>query len=153
MPQRYVPDIHTGVPVDVEVAELPTERFPGKVARFAGALDAASRTLQVQVEIPNRTGRLFAGMFCEVRLHLSPAHPPILIPSNAAIIRADGTLVALVTDRGTVQLQHVRLGRDFGTQIEILDGLAENARVIENPTDALREGEPVTVEKAADAKD
>ena len=143
------------MPVDVEVAEFPAERFPGKVARLAGALDAASRTLQVEVEIPNRNGRLFAGMFCEVLLHLSQANPPILIPSNDAIIRSAGTLVAVVTDRNTIHLQAVKLGRDFGTQIEVLDGLPENARIVENPTDTLSEGEvvePMLVEAGGGAK-
>jgi RND family efflux transporter MFP subunit len=155
VPQRYVPDIRVGVPVDVEIAEFPQERFPGKVARVAGAMDAASRTLQVEVEIPNHDGRLFAGMFCEVRLHLTAANPPVLIPSNDAIIRSAGTLVAVVTDRNTIHLQAVKLGRDFGAQIEVLDGLPENARIVENPTDTLSEGqavEPVPAEIANSAK-
>ena len=155
VPQRYVPDIRVGVPVDVEIAEFPQGRFPGKVARFAGAMDAASRTLQVEVEIPNHDGRLFAGMFCEVRLHLTAANPPVLIPSNDAIIRSAGTLVAVVTDRNTIHLQAVKLGRDFGAQIEVLDGLPENARIVENPTDTLSEGqavEPVAAEIADSAK-
>jgi RND family efflux transporter MFP subunit len=149
VPQRYVTDIRVGMPVNVEIAEFPQERFPGKVTRFAGALDAASRTLQVEVEIPNQGSRLFAGMFCEVRLHLATANPPILIPSNDAIIRSTGTMVAVVTDGNTIHLQAVKLGRDFGTQIEVLDGLPENARIVENPTDTLSEGqtvEPVPVE-------
>ena len=155
VPQRYVPDIRVGVPVDVEIAEFPQGRFPGKVARFAGAMDAASRTLQVEVEIPNHDGRLFAGMFCEVRLHLTAANPPVLIPSNDAIIRSAGTMVAVVTDRNTIHLQAVKLGRDFGAQIEVLDGLPENARIVENPTDTLSEGqavEPVPAEIADSAK-
>ena len=82
-------------------------------------------------------------MFCELRFHFAPANPPVVIPSNDAIIRADGTLVAVVTDRNTIHLQKVKLGRDFGTQIEILDGLPENARIVENPTDALSEDQPV----------
>ena len=155
VPQRYVADIRVGVPVDVEIAEFPQGRFPGKVARFAGAMDAASRTLQVEVEIPNHDGRLFAGMFCEVRLHLTAANPPVLIPSNDAIIRSAGTMVAVVTDRNTIHLQAVKLGRDFGAQIEVLDGLPENARIVENPTDTLSEGqavEPVPAEIADSAK-
>ena len=143
VPQRNVPDIRAGVPVDVEIAEYPQERFPGQVVRFAGALDAASRTLQVEAEIPNHDGRLLAGMFCEVRLHLTAARPAILIPSNDAIIRSAGTLVAVVAANNTIHLQPVKLGRDFGTQLEVLDGLAENARLVENPNDTLREGEPV----------
>ncbi len=82
-------------------------------------------------------------MFCEVRLHLATAHPPVLIPSNDAIIRSAGTLVAVVTDHNTIHLQTVKLGRDFGTQIEVLDGLSENARIVDNPADTLGEGEAV----------
>jgi hypothetical protein len=94
-------------------------------------------------------------MFCEVRLHLTAANPPVLIPSNDAIIRSAGTLVAVVTDRNTIHLQAVKLGRDFGAQIEVLDGLPENARIVENPTDTLSEGqvvEPVPAEIADSAK-
>jgi RND family efflux transporter MFP subunit len=143
VPQHYIADIRAGLPVDVEIAEFPHDRFPGKVVRFAGAMDAASRTLQVEVQIPNHDGRLFAGMFCEVRLHLTTTHPSILIPSNDVIIRPEGPLVAFVTDQNTVHLQPVKLGRDFGTQIEILDGLPEGTRVVENPADTLAEGQPV----------
>jgi RND family efflux transporter MFP subunit len=155
VPQHYVPDIRVGLPVDVEIAEFPKERFSGKVARFSSALDAASRTLQVEVEIPNHEGRLFAGMFCEVRLHLTTANPPVLIPSNDAIIRSAGMLVAVVTDRNTIHLQAVKFGRDFGAQIEILDGLSEGARVVENPLDTLAEGqsvEAISVEAGNNAK-
>jgi RND family efflux transporter MFP subunit len=143
VPQSYVPDIRAGMPVEVEVAEFPKENFRGKVVRFAGALDAASRTLQIEVEIPNRDGRLFAGMFCELRLHLTPVSPPVMIPSNDAIIRTGGAFVAVVTDQGTIHIQKVKLGRDSGTQVEVLDGLPEGARVVENPSDALAEGQPV----------
>ncbi len=156
VPQRHVPDIHPGMPVDVEVAELPRDRFPGRIARLAGAMDPTSRTLQVEIEVPNGAGRLIAGMFCEVRFNLAPANPPILIPSNDAIIRSDGTLVAIVTPEDTIHLQKVALGRDFGTRIEILDGLPEGARIVENPTDTLVEGQPVRpvpVDSGAGAKD
>ena len=143
VPQRYVAGITAGLPVEVEVTEFPHERFLGKITRFAGAMDAASNTLQVEADIPNPARRLLAGMFCEVRLRPSQTQAPILIPSNTAIIRADGTLVALVTAGHTIHLQVVRLGRDFGTQLEVLDGLPEDSRVVENPPDSLREGQNV----------
>jgi RND family efflux transporter MFP subunit len=149
VPQSYVPDIHEGLQADVLVAEYPSKAFPGRVARFAGALDASSRTLRTEVQIPNPGGELLPGMFCRVRFRLKPASPPILIPSDDAIIRAEGTLVAEVTPAGTIHLQPVKLGRDFGTQIEVLDGLAEGTRVVENPSDALAEGQEVGVDQAA----
>jgi RND family efflux transporter MFP subunit len=142
VPQAYVADIHAGMPVDVLVEEFPHQVFPGKVVRFAGALDAASRTLLVEAQIPNAQGRLFPGMFGRLRFRL-PSDPAILIPSSDAIIRAEGTLVATVTEQNTIHLEKVALGRDFGTRLEVRSGLAEGAHVVENPSDALTEGETV----------
>jgi membrane fusion protein (multidrug efflux system) len=142
VPQADVPDMRVGLPVDVLVEEFPSQQFPGKVVRFAGALDAASRTLLVEAQIPNAQAQLFPGMFCRLRFQL-PSDPAILIPSSDAIIRAEGTLVATVTDQNAIHFEKVALGRDFGTRIEIRSGLAAGTRVVENPSDALSEGEAV----------
>jgi membrane fusion protein (multidrug efflux system) len=142
VPQTYVPDMKVGLPVEVLVEEFPRQSFPGKVVRYAGALDAASRTLLVEVQIPNERGELFAGMFCRLHFRL-PSDPAILIPSNDAIIRADGTFVATVTDQNTLKFHRVMLGRDFGTQIEVRNGLNPGERVVDNPSDALTEGEAI----------
>jgi len=142
VPQAYVPDIKVGLPVDVLVEEFPRQNFPGKVVRFAGALDAASRTLLVEAQIPNAQGELLPGMFCRLRFRL-PSDPALLIPSGDAIIRAEGTLVATVTEQNTLHFQKVTLGRDFGTRIEVRSGLAAGAHVVENPSDALSEGQAV----------
>ena len=143
VPQTYVPDIKVGLPVDVLVAEFPHESFSGEVARFSSAMDATSRTLLVQVQIPNGDHRLFAGMFCQLRFTLPRGHPTLLIPSNDAVIRANGTTVAVLAAGNTLHWQKVTLGRDFGTQFEVLDGLLDGARVVDNPSDALSEGETV----------
>jgi len=145
VPQSYVRSISPGLKVDVLVPEFPTRTFEGKVTRFAGALDAASRTLLTEIQIPNAKGELYPGMFGQVRFHLKPAEPAIILPSNAAIIRADGTLVATVDASNHIRLLHVKLGRDFGTQIEILDGLPDGARVVSNPSDSLTEGLEVEI--------
>ncbi len=152
VPQAFVPDMKVGLAVDVLVEEFPGQRFAGRIVRYAGALDAASRTLLVEVQIPNPKGELFPGMFCRLRFRL-PSDPAILIPSNDAIIRADGTLVAVVTEGNTIHFQKVALGRDFGTRIEVRDGLAEGTRFVDNPSDALSEGlavEPVLPGAKAD---
>ncbi len=150
VPQSYVPDVHQGVPVDVLVAEFPKKTFQGSVARFAGALEPASRTLLVEVQIPNPDGELMAGMFCQLRFRLRLAAPAILIPSNDAIIRADGTLVDTITDSGVIHVQKVTLGRDFGAKMEVLDGLADGQRIVDNPSDVLTEGQPVDAAQPPD---
>ena len=140
-----------GLPAELLVAEYPGRSFLGKIARLSGALDSNSRTLLTEVVIPNPKGELLAGMFGQVRFKLVPGAPAIVIPANAAIVRAAGTLVAVVTADGTIHIQKVRFGRDFGTKIEILDGLEEGAQIVANPSDALTEGMAVNV-VASEAK-
>lgn len=149
IPQTYFRDVKPGMDVDVLVNEFPNHPFAAKVTRAAGALDPTTRTLQVEVQIPNEKGELLPGMFGQVRFRLTPSQPPILIPSNAPLIRADGTFAAVVDAENRVHLQKVRFGRDYGTQIEIVDGLTENSLVISNPSDALVDGmavEPIKPE-------
>lgn len=140
VPQTYVRSIHPGLPANVSINELPARTFAGKVVRIAGALDPASRTLQVEVQIPNDKGELFAGMFGQVRFSLASEDPPLLVPSNAVVLRSDGTFVVTVGADNAVHYQKVKLGRDFGTQVEIVDGLMEGTRVVSNPSDALTDG-------------
>lgn len=145
VPQSYVRSLKPGLTAELTVAEYPGRIFEGKIARLSGALDAGSRTLLTEVEIPNPKGELLAGMFGQIRFRLIPAAPAIIIPANAAIVRAAGTLVALVTPQGKIHIQKVRFGRDFGTRIEILDGLTEGSQVVANPSDALTEGMDVAI--------
>ena len=152
IPQIYMRDVKTGLDVDVLVREFPEHAFTGRVTRIAGALDPQSRTLQVEVQIPNDQGELLPGMFAQLRFKLTPTQPPLLVPSNASIIRADGNLLAVVDAQNTVHLQKVRFGRDYGSQIEILSGIAEGALVVANPSDALYEGQVVEPLKPEPAK-
>jgi hypothetical protein len=112
----------------------------GNVVRTAGELDPVSRTLLTELEIPNRDGALFAGMYAQVKFSLNEANAPIIIPDNAFIFRTKGTQVAIVHEQNRIHWQTIQVGRDFGTQIEVLSGLEPNARVVTNPTDDLREG-------------
>ena len=144
VPQTNVRSLQPGLAAEVLVNEYPGRIFTGKVVRVAGALDPVSRTLLTEVQLPNEKGELLAGMFGQVRFRLRQAEPPLLIPSNAVIARSDGLTVATVAADNSVHFQKVKPGRDFGVQIEILTGLAEGARVVANPSDALTEG--LTVE-------
>jgi RND family efflux transporter MFP subunit len=140
VPQSYVRSIHKGLGADVLVPEFPGRVFHGEVARFAGSLDSASRTLLTEVHLQNSNGELFPGMFGQVRFSFHSEQPAILLPSNAAIINTSGTLVATVDASNMIHFVHVTLGRDFGSQIEIIDGLKPGARVVAKPSDSLVEG-------------
>ncbi len=150
IPQSYARNIRPGLDVEVLVSEFPGRVFHGQVTRASGALDPATRTLQTEVRIPNEQGELLPGMFGQLRFHLAPAEPPLLIPSNAPIIRADGNFVAVVGSGNVIHLQKVKFGRDFGSQLEIVDGLTDGATVVSNPSDALTDGlvvEPLLPDK------
>jgi RND family efflux transporter MFP subunit len=140
VPQAYIRSIHKGLEADVLVPEFPGRVFKGTVARFAGSLDSASRTLLTEVRLDNAKGELFPGMFGQVRFTFQAAQPAILLPSNAAIINSSGTLVATVDSSNRIRLVHVTLGRDFGSQVEIVGGLAIGAHVVAKPSDSLSEG-------------
>ena len=125
--------------------EYPGQEFDGKVTRTAGALDPQSRTMQVEVQVPNQQGKLYAGMYGQVKFLLPDDNAPIVVPADAFVFRAQGPQVVTVTNDNRIHWQKISVGRDFGTQLEVLDGLKENTEVVMNPTDDLREGIEVQV--------
>ena len=108
--------------------------------RSAGAIDPATRTLLTEVELPNPDGTLLPGLYAQVRFELPFAGDTVLVPTNAVRIDAKGAHVATVDEGQRVKLLHVELGRNLGTQVEVLHGLEPGAAVILNPTDLLQDG-------------
>ena len=145
LPQSAVRSIKIGQTVEVLISEYPHTLFPAHITRISSALDAPSRTLLTEVLVPNHEGKLLPGMYCQVRLTLTQPEPAIVIPSNNTIIRADGTWVATLNAENKIHITKVLLGRDFGTEIEVLDGLIEGVRTINNPSDTLQEGQLVEI--------
>jgi len=139
-PQENAPSIHEGLAAKIVLQEFPGQEFDGSVTRTAGALDPQSRTMQVEVQVPNHEGKLYAGMYGQVKFRLADENAPIVVPANAFLFRTDGPQVATVSKDNRIHWQTIRVGRDFGTQLEVLDGLAENTGVVMNPTDDLAEG-------------
>ena len=145
VPQSAMSLVQAGAEADVLVRELSGGIFHGRVARNARALDAASRTLLTEVQIPNPKGVLLPGMYVQVRFAITNAAPPLVIPANTLVIRSDGPQVALVRPDHTVHYQKVELGRDFGDQVEVAAGLDSDAQLVGNPSDEIREGVEVRV--------
>jgi len=151
-PQENAPSIHEGLPAKIVLQEYPGQEFDGKVTRTAGALDPQSRTMQVEVQVPNQEGKLYAGMYGQVKFLLPDDNAPIVVPADAFVFRAQGPQVVTVTNDNRIHWQKISVGRDFGTQLEVLNGLKENAEVVMNPTDDLREGIEVQVKGAEKPK-
>ena len=150
VPQSHMRMIKTDLPVNVILKEFP-QPFVGKVLRTAGALDPQSKTLLTEINVPNEKFELAAGMFVQAKFALNQTEPNILLPANTLMIRQDGPQVAAVTNN-TVQLRKVKLGRDLGTQIEILSGVEEKDMIVTNPTDAMRDGVNVNMKVAESDK-
>jgi RND family efflux transporter MFP subunit len=151
VPQTFADSIRPGEPAILTVSNLPGREFMGQVARTANALDPSSRTLLVEVHVPNADNVLLPGMYAQVELRSVRADPPLLIPSDAMIVRSDGAQVAVVRDR-TVHLQKIEVGRDYGDRLEVLKGLHEGDTIVSNPSDVAREGLKVDVVAAGAAK-
>jgi multidrug efflux pump subunit AcrA (membrane-fusion protein) len=151
VPQANAGTIRPGQTAHLSLSNLPGRRFTGAVARTANALDPNSRTLLVEVHVPNADGALLPGMYAQVDLSTTRTNPPMLIPSEALIVRADGARVALVRPDHTVHLQPIQIGRDYGDRLEVSGGLQQGDMIIPNPGDAAREGlkvDPVSLAPA-----
>lgn len=140
VPQSDAPSIHVGQKVKLLVQEYPNRDFVATVVRTAGALDPASRTLNTEMQIENDDGALFAGMYVQLKFSLNSKERPVVIPANAFAFRTEGSQVAMVTADSKVHWQTIEVGRDFGTEMEILSGLKANDQIVVNPSDDLTEG-------------
>jgi RND family efflux transporter MFP subunit len=157
VPQAYAQLVKAGQPVVVTQAELRGQTFKGQVARTAGAIDTTTRMMQVEVALPNKDGALLPGAYVQVSLPLA-ASRTLTVPSNALLFRAEGTRIAVVGAQGRINLRPVTLGRNYGENVEVVDGLEGTDRMVLNPSDSLAEGDVVAVAPdapsapAADAK-
>lgn len=149
VPQAYAQLVRTGQPAVVTQAELHGRQFRGQVARTSGAIDSATRTMQVEVTLPNRDGALLPGAFVQVELVAAPSGT-LSVPANALVFRGQGVFVAKVDGKGIVQMQPVRVGRNYGDSVEVLEGLSGGEQVVLNPSDSLAAGDKV--QAVADAQ-
>jgi RND family efflux transporter MFP subunit len=151
VPQSEAESVRVGQTATLAFSELANRKFTGTVTRTSNALDPATRTLLTEIEVPNPDGVLLPGMFTQVDLQMLRKSPPLLIPGDTLVVRADGPQVALVSTGGDVHFTRIQLGRDYGDRMEVLSGLQEGQQIAVNPSDAVREGakvKPVRQENA-----
>jgi RND family efflux transporter MFP subunit len=145
VPQDVAPGIRPGVDATVNVREYPTRPFVGKIARAAGELDQATRTMNTEVRVPNGDGALIAGMYAEVALTLPLPHRVFELPATALITDAKGVRVAVVDAESRVHLVPVVVERDTGSAIQIASGLSGSEKVAKLASAQLTEGRSVEV--------
>jgi RND family efflux transporter MFP subunit len=147
VPQSYAQLVKRGQKVVVTQAELPGRTFDGEIARTSASIDTSTRTMQIEVALPNRDGTLLPGAFVQVALPLD-ASLSLVVPTNALLFRAEGTRVAVVDSSDRVHLRVVNLGRNYGQTVEVLDGVSATDRLVLNPSDSLAEGDQVALPAA-----
>lgn len=145
VPQTYSRAAKPGLSADLTLAEFPGRRFQGKLVRTAGSIDAASRSLLVEIDVDNPTGDLLPGAYAQVHLRLPAGISALMLPVNTLIFRSKGLQVATVTGGNHVALVSVTLGRDFGNEVEVIAGLNGDESVVLNPPDSLVTGETVRI--------
>jgi RND family efflux transporter MFP subunit len=143
VPQLYASAIHEGQNAGLVFADHPGKRYEGVVANTSRALDANSRTLQVELQIDNAKGELLPGSYAQVYFNLAGVDDSLRIPVNTVLFRTDGLRVAVLDEQHRVHLQQITQGRDFGTEIEVLSGVTANDVLVANPPDSIQDGAQV----------
>jgi RND family efflux transporter MFP subunit len=144
VPQTYATSVKIGQKADFFVRNYPGRPFTGTVTRSTGAIDPQTRTLRFEVDFANKGDLLYAGMYGQVKFHVTQAQPPLMVPTSALVFNAQGTRVAIANE-GRIQYRNVNLGRDFGQEIEVVDGIRADDLIVANPGERLVDGIEVQV--------
>ena len=148
VPEMYAPAVHPGLGAFFELTQYPGQKFEGKVVRTADAIDQASRTLNTEVDVPNRNGQLLPGGYAQVHLLVGVTGTRLQVPVNALLFRSEGLRAVTVDANHKTHLQELMIGRDYGTSLEVLQGLKPDDWIVVNPPDSLDEGLQVNVKVA-----
>jgi multidrug efflux pump subunit AcrA (membrane-fusion protein) len=133
----------------MDLTSLPNRHFGAAITRTTDAIDANSRTLTVELDVPNPSGELLPGAYANVHFQLPLNVVPLVVPSSTILFQADGPQVGIVNSQSQVELRKVTLGHDFGDTIEIMAGVRSGDAVVANPPDSLTNGMRVSVEAAS----
>jgi RND family efflux transporter MFP subunit len=143
VPQNQASFIHDGSDVKIALPEAPNKSFMGKIVRNAGALDESSKTLLTEIQVPNSNHQLPTGGYVEAHIQVHIDHPALLVSSSSLIVNARGQQLAVVDKSQHIHLVPVKIGNDFGTQLEIVSGIHQGDLVVQNPSDSVFDGASV----------
>ena len=147
VPENYAAAIHQGLGAFIELAQYPGQKFQGTVVRTADSIDRTTRTLLTEVDVPNKAGQLLPGGYAQVHLEIKVTEARLQVPVNALLFRAEGLRAVLVDENHKTKLQPLTIGRDYGTTLEVLQGLNAGDWIVLNPADSLEDGVQVNVKE------
>ncbi|MBV8225209.1 MAG: efflux RND transporter periplasmic adaptor subunit, partial [Verrucomicrobia bacterium] len=142
VPESMTGDIKVGGSAELRFSEIPGKTFVGKVVRTARAINPTSRTLLTEIDVPNPSGDLFAGAHVQIRVTTGGDTQSLLIPANTLIFRQNEISVGIVGSDHKVEVRKIKIGKDLGTSLEVVQRLSADDRVILNPSASLATGKP-----------
>jgi RND family efflux transporter MFP subunit len=142
VPEVYSSAAQTGAKASLTLEEYPGRTFSGTIVRNANAIDTASRTLMVEVDVDNSAGKILPGAYVFVHLKVPGQARSVTVPANTLLFRREGLRAAVVRD-GHAVLTPVVIGRDYGSTVEIVSGLQPDDEIVLDPSDSLMNGAQV----------
>ncbi len=149
VPEAYAPSIRAGLGAFLELTQYPGQKFEGKVVRTAESIDPGTRTLLTEVDVPNHNGALLPGGYAQAHLQVKVTGARLAVPVNALLFRSEGLRAVVVDANHRAHLRSITVGRDYGTTLEVLQGLDVNDWIVLNPADSLDDGQEVRVKEVA----
>src|SRR6266404_3269795 len=147
VPETYAPSIHEGLSAYLDLTQYPGQKFQGKVVRTAESINTATRTLLTEVDVPNHDGALLPGGYAQAHLQVKVTGTRLVVPVNALLFRSEGLRAVAVDANHRTHLKQLTIGRDYGTTLEVLQGLDASDWIVLNPADSLEEGQEVRVKE------
>ncbi len=147
VPEAYSSSIRPGIGAYLELTQFPGQRFQGQVVRTAEAIDLSTRTLLTEVDVPNKSAQLLPGGYAQVHLLVRVTAQRLQVPVNALLFRSEGLRAVVIDANHHTHLQALTIGRDYGTSLEVLNGLKPSDWIVLNPQDSLEDGQEVHVKE------
>ena len=151
VPEEFSQQVRPGTKASMDLTSLPNRHFKTAVTRTAESIDPISRTLTVELDVPNPSGELLPGAYANAHFHVPVDVAPLVLPASTILFQGDGPQVGVVNSRNQVELRKVTLGHDFGDTIQIVTGVRPADAVIANPPDSLISGMRVAVQSVSGA--
>jgi RND family efflux transporter MFP subunit len=148
VPEEFSNQVKPGTKASMDLTELPNRHFAAAVTRTTESIDVNSRTLTVELDVPNPSGALLPGAYANVHFQLPLTVSPLVLPCSTILFQAAGPQIGVVNSQKQVELRNVTLGHDFGDTIEIVSGVHQTDAVIANPPDSLTSGMRVAVQSS-----
>src|SRR5712691_260534 len=149
VPEAYAASIRSGLGAYLELTQYPGQKFQGKVVRTAESIDPGTRTLLTEVDVPNHNGALLPGGYSQAHLQVKVTGARLAVPVNALLFRSEGLRAVVVDANHRAHLRSLTIGRDYGTTLEVLQGLDVNDWIVLNPADSIDDGQEVRVKEMA----